>query len=109
MKKVIKKSNRGLTFSFEGKNTKFNINDRYNYIIDPKSSTIYIVSSKDEERSLKVSRKRVGSVYKSLIDIRAKAIKDSLKDADLLSIYFKEDKIIIKGLKENVLARLRKK
>lgn len=59
MKKVIKKSNRGLTFSFEGKNTKFNINDRYNYIIDPKSSTIYIVSSKDEERSLKVSRKEL--------------------------------------------------
>lgn len=109
MKKVIKKSNRGLTFSFEGKNTKFNINDRYNYIIDPKSNTIYIVSSKDEERSLKVSRKRVGSVYKSLIDIRAKAIKDSLKDADLLSIYFKEDKIIIKGLKEKCSSKITKK
>ena len=47
MKKVIKKSNRGLTFSFEGKNTKFNINEQqHNYIIDPKSSTIYSLLAK---------------------------------------------------------------
>ena len=32
-----------------------------------------------------------------------------MKDADLLSIYFKEDKIIIKGLKEKCSSKITKK
>lgn len=73
MKKIINKSNRGLTFSFEGATTNFNVGDKYRYIIDPKLNKVYIVPS-NHEKDLTVSKKKVGTKIKSLIDLRSKNI-----------------------------------
>ena len=91
-KKIIKKSLRGLTFSFNGIDTKFNIGDTYRYIVDVKSNKIYIVSAKD---GLKVSKKKSGNTVKSLIDLRAKQVLNTIKDADYLEVVCKKNVIIV--------------
>ncbi len=91
-KKIIKKSVRGLTFSFDGINTKFKIGDTYRYIIDAKNNKIYIVSAKD---GLKVSKKKSGNTIKSLIDLRAKQVVDTIKDADYLEVICKKNVIVV--------------
>jgi len=99
MKKIIKKSCRGLTFSFEGENTKFNIGNKYRYIIEPKSNKVYIVPS-TSEKSLKISKKKVGNKIKSLIDLRAKLIVENFNNVELLEISIEKNTIIISALKE---------
>lgn len=99
MKKIIKKSNRGLTFSFDGENTKFNIGNKYRYIVDPKNNKVFIIPT-DSDTSLKVSRKKVGNKVKSLIDLRAKLVLNNFQDADLIEVKIEKDSIIIEGLKE---------
>lgn len=98
MEKIIKTSNRGLTFSFNGNGTKFNIGSKYKYILDKRSRKIYILSS----GKMKVSRKRSGKHLKSLIDIRAKNIINEFKeqDVDCIKVEINKDVIIVTGLKE---------
>ena len=107
MLKKIKKSNRGVTFSFNGSGTKFNIGDNYKYIIDKKNNKIFIVSSNN---SLKVSRKKCGSKIKSLIDLRAKKVVESFKNAEFLNVEIKENIIVVTGYveKNNVFNEINK-
>lgn len=85
MKKLIKQSRRGLTFSFSGKKSNFDIGDYYKYVIEPKSKKVFIVPS-NSTRDLKVSRKKVGDNHKSLIDLRSLAIRNNFNDADSIEI-----------------------
>lgn len=99
MKKSIKHSNRGLTFSFSGAGTNFEIGDNYRYIFDKKSNKIFMVSY-DGERSLKVSRKKCGKKIKSLIDIRAKKVLKNFENADYLEVEIKDNVIVVTGYKD---------
>lgn len=65
MEKHIKKSNRGLTFSFR-ETEHLHIGSRYDYLITKQG--IRIVAS--EKGRYKVSRKRNGSSWSPLIDLR---------------------------------------
>ena len=105
MKKVIKKSNRGLTFSFHGADTKFMIGSKYRYVIEPKSKKLYILSS-DIEGTLKVSKKKVGKSIKSLIDLRSKSIKNIFEDAELLEVKIEKNTIVVDILKETITSKV---
>ena len=96
-KKRIKASKRGVTFSFDGKGTKFNCGQHYKYIVDVKSGKIFIISCKD---GLKVSKKKIGNKIKSLIDLRNEKIKNATEKADYLQILFYKDKIIVNSYAE---------
>ena len=95
MKKVIKASDRGLTFSFKHK--KFKIGSFYNYIVVPKSNKIYIIPTKE---GLKVSKKKATIENNALIDIRNKKILRFTNKADKLGIQFKENSIVITAFKD---------
>lgn len=97
----IKTSNRGLTFSFNHKYIK--VATYYKYVISNKSKKIFIIKSEDKN-GLKVSRKKIGnkSVYKSLIDLRNKKIKNTIKDGECLNIKLLDKSIIVEvKLKNN--------
>lgn len=105
MKKIIKKSNRGLTFSFLGENTNFDIGCKYRYIVEPKSGKVYIVPS-NSEKALKVSRKKVGAKIKSLIDLRSKAVIDAFSNAELLEIKIGRKTIVVEVLEETATSKI---
>lgn len=105
MKKVIKKSSRGLTFSFEGENTNFNIGSKYRYIVEPKSNKVYIVPS-NSDKALKVSKKNVGKKIKSLIDLRSKLVIDNFRNAELLEIKIDRNTIVVDILKEDITSKV---
>lgn len=105
MKKIIKRSNRGLTFSFHGENTNFNIGSNYRYIIEPKSRKIYILSS-NAKNSLKVSKKKVGKSIKSLIDLRAKSVKNVFENAEFIEVKIEKSTIVVDILREITTSKL---
>lgn len=88
--KVIKGSDRGLTFSF--KHDKFNIGEHYNYVVVPKTKKIYIIPTK---QGLKVSRKKTKFRNLALIDIRNKRIKTVTQKADKLGLTFNKNSITV--------------
>ncbi|MFR1926884.1 MAG: DNA cytosine methyltransferase [Clostridium paraputrificum] len=98
--KKIKKSNRGLTFSFSGEGTKFNIGNKYTYVLDKKTNKIYMLPSEDK-KALKISRKKSGKTLKSLIDLRSKNIIDNFKDTDYIKVEIKKDIITVEALSNN--------
>ena len=77
MEKHIKKSNRGLTFSFH-ETEHLHIGSRYDYLITKQG--IRIVAS--EKGRYKVSRKRNGSSWSPLIDLRNKEVLDTIAKLD---------------------------
>lgn len=109
MKKLLKGSKRGITFSFDSKNTNFEIGKKYRYIIEPKSKKIYIVSSPDDTpKALTVSKKKVGKKIKSLIDLRSKKIIATIKGSDFLEVTFEKDIIKVNVLKESITSKIPK-
>ncbi len=103
IKKHIKRSDRGLTFSFSSNtNKKFSIGSLYKYIVDIKGNKIYILPSLDKESALKISRKKTSREIKSLVDLRSKKVKNVVYDSDYLEVIIKENIIIIEGfIKDN--------
>lgn len=98
MIKIIKSSKRGLTFSFNAdKKSKFNIGERYNYIVDIKSNKIYLVASAQNGK-LKVSRKNCRTI-KSLIDLRSKRVIDTINNSDFLKVIIKRNTIVVESYK----------
>lgn len=88
--KIIKSSNRGLTFSFKHNN--FKIGSHYNYVVVPKANKIFIIPTK---KGLKISKKKVNIKNNSLIDLRNKKIEKITKKADKLAINFRNNSIIV--------------
>lgn len=92
MKKKIKPSERGLTFSVE-EGEGFTVGMRYCYIVDMAAQTVNIIL--DEAGTHKVSRKRSGSRIKPLFDLRCKNIRELMKNAEFAEIELSDGMIIV--------------
>lgn len=89
--KKIKGSKRGLTFTLEDKNL---IGTKFRYIIDKNKNEILIIP--DEDGTGTVSRKKCGKAnFKPLYDIRSKAVKELVCNADYLQVEQDGDNIIV--------------
>lgn len=91
MEKNIRKSRRGLTFSFQPTKT-LGIGSRYDYIID-KLGNICIVPA--ENGSHKVSRKKRGTHWIPLIDLRNREVLDAIAHMDSIQVSINGDSIQI--------------
>ena len=97
MKKRIKRSTRGLTFSLSENASQ--IGSKYRYVVDTKKGEVVIIP--DENGTLTVSRKRCGKKFKPLYDIRSKEVRELCSAADYMQIEVLEDKIIVYTYKEH--------
>lgn len=93
----IKKSNRGLTFSF-AENDHFRAGTHYRYIVDNASSEVIILA--DEKGKYKMSRK--GANAKPLVDLRNEEIRQVMSMAAYMEVEVLDDKIIVHVIKKNV-------
>lgn len=93
--KQIKTSKRGLTFSFE-ENENFPIGGHFTYVVDVKGGTVLLLPDKTGKNT--VSKKKVGMHVKSLIDLRAKQVREFLEDAELLEIEECEEGILVTAI-----------
>lgn len=101
MKKTIKGSKRGLTFSFVSPDGAFSPGSHYRYILDKDNSRIAIIPSKDGGNT--VSKKRSGLRIKSLIDLRSREVLEIVSTAEHLEIEFSDDSIQV-SVKEKAAA-----
>lgn len=92
MDKKIKESKRGLTFSFTPTET-MQIGSRYDYIIS--NSGIRIVPS--ETGRYTVSRKRSGSGWNPLIDLRNREVLDAIAGMENIRLHITADSILVSG------------
>ncbi len=90
--KEIKKSKRGLTFSFHP-NKKLGIGSRYDYVIDKAAHRIRLVPS--DTGRYKVSRKKNGVSWSPLIDLRNKEVMDAIGEMESIRISISDDAIIV--------------
>ncbi len=93
----IKKSKRGLTFSFQ-ENEYFKAGTHYRYIVDNKNEEVIILA--DENGKYKMSRKGVNA--KPLVDLRNEEIKEAMSLASYMEIEIKDDKIIVHIIKKDI-------
>ena len=89
MNKTIKRSERGLTFSFTPTNS-LSPGCRYDYTINGNE----IVISPSVNGKMTVSRKKSGSLFKSLVDIRASSVVNKIKHCDHIELEILDDVII---------------
>jgi len=97
MKKRIKASSRGLTFTLTEEDIK--IGAKYRYIIDKSNNEILIIP--DEDGNMKVSRKQTGKKIKPLFDIRSKEVKSLISTADYLEVSIRDEKIVVSVYKKS--------
>lgn len=90
--KTIKKSKRGLTFSFPSTG-KLSIGSRYDYIIDKNSRSICIQPAVDGSHT--VSRKKSGEGWSSLIDLRSREVLDTISKMESIRVSISEDSITV--------------
>ena len=102
MKKEIKGSKRGLTFSFKGSGN-FAPGEHFRYIIEPEECRITILPSSDGGNT--VSKKRSGFLVRSLIDIRTREIKEMVSEASKLEIEIENDLIVVRIIKNQIRAK----
>lgn len=95
--KKIKKSHRGLTFSFPSAG-RLAIGHRYDYVIDPAANKIRIVPA--ENGKYKVSRKKNGDSWDSLIDLRNEHILSAVAAMESIFIKITEDAIVVSDASE---------
>lgn len=91
MKKKIKASTRGLTFTLTEDDIK--IGAKYRYIIDKNNNEILIIP--DECGNMTVSKKRTGTKVKPLFDIRSKEVKKLVSAADYLEVSIRNEQIVV--------------
>lgn len=92
MQKIIKGSNRGLTFSFpDDESGMLGIGAHYDYIIGDKSVTIRA----SEKGRYTVSRKKSGAGWHALVDLRNKEILDAIAGIAHMRISITTDEIIV--------------
>ena len=94
--KRIKKSRRGLTFSFPSAG-RLSVGSHYDYVIEKESRSILIVPS--EVGRYKISRKKKGNTWNSLVDIRNKEILNTVAEMEQLYIHISDDQIIVSDAK----------
>lgn len=99
IKKTIKPSKRGLTFSFDGFGS-FEPGKKYRYILDKSNGRLMIFPVKEREKGLKVSRKKSNGKIKSLLDIRNKDVLSIMNEAEFLEIEIADTEIIITAMKK---------
>lgn len=97
--KNIKKSSRGLTFSFHPAG-QLTIGSRYEYIIDKLNKKIKIVPA--EGGRYKVSRKRNGANWDSLIDLRNKEVMAAVADMDSIRVSISNGLIVVSDASTSV-------
>ena len=90
--KIIKNSSRGLTFSFPPTD-KLGIGCHYDYIID-KETTSNRISSSSAGR-YKMSRKKNGESWNSLVDLRNREVLDTIAGMEQICISITDDEIIV--------------
>lgn len=95
----IKKSNRGLTFSF-AEREKFRVGSHYRYVIDVAKAEVIILA--DENGKYKFSHKGEGERARPLVDLRNKEIKEAMSLAAYMEIEILDDKIIVHIVKKDV-------
>lgn len=96
MKKRIKPSNRGLTFSLP--KSEISVGTRYRYIVDTSNRQILIIP--DENGRLKVSKKKVGEKIKPLFDIRSKEVRELVSEAGYLEVEICDNQIVVTAYKK---------
>ena len=97
MRKKLKKSERGVTFSVESE--AFPIGSHFRYRIDFEKKEIRIIPA---ESGNTVSRKKCGKQIKSLIDLRSKEVKMLLTDCDFMELEVGTEEITVLFCKENI-------
>lgn len=113
MKKVVKRItrkrnekgeliNRGLAFDFRKIKNKallktFGIGKSYRAVVDVKTKKIFIIPTEKGKDTLTVSKKKTVNGVVSLIDNRRDAVKNALKDAEVLDIIIKGNLIVVEG------------
>ena len=109
MKKISEKiikggSNRGLTFSDVNlKESGMGIGEHFKVLIDKENKKVILETSKE---GMTVSRKKSGSDYKPLVDIRSKEVVEQFKESDKLLVeFFDGGRVIIKSLREGETAK----
>ena len=99
MKKILKMSKRGITFSFDSKESeKFSIGSKYTYVYDVDQNNLVIFPSDNEGNT--VSRKKAGSTVKSLIDIRNSKVLEQFKGSKYLVVTVEDEMIRVEGITE---------
>lgn len=93
----IRKSNRGLTFSFN-ENEHFKVGSHYRYIVDTANSEVILIA--DENGKYKLSRK--GANAKPLVDLRNEEIKEAMSLASYMEIEICDSQIIVHIIKKSV-------
>ncbi len=93
----IKRSSRGLTFSF-AENESFKAGTHYRYIIDNESAEVIILA--DEKGKYKMSRK--GANEKPLVDLRNEEIKQAISLAAYMEIEILDSKIVVHIINKSV-------
>lgn len=93
----IKKSNRGLTFSFEANDT-FKAGTYYRYFLDVQNSEVILVP--DEEGKYKLSRK--GEHAKPLVDLRNTEIRNFISLAEYMEIEVLDEKIVVRVINKHI-------
>ena len=97
MKKIIKPSERGLTFSVE-EGDGFSVGMRYRYVLDMANRTVNIIP--DECGTHVVSKKRSGRRIKPLFDLRCKNIRWIMKNADFVEIEASDGMITVRAFRK---------
>ena len=93
MKKTLKQSKRGLTFSLD-QSENFPIGMKYRYFINKESGEIIIIPDKNGKHT--VSRKKSGKRLKPLFDIRSKEVKELCIHAEYMEVVVETHRIIVK-------------
>lgn len=101
--KTIKGSRRGLTFSFPSVG-KLAVGAHYDYIIERSPFRIRIIAA--EQGPYTVSRKRSGSTWKSLIDLRSSRVLTAIAAMERISIRITDSEIIISDADAKARAKL---
>ncbi|MCI5512472.1 MAG: DNA cytosine methyltransferase [Eubacterium sp.] len=96
IRKKIKNSKRGLTFSLSENSIK--IGTHYRYVVDKVRHQILIIP--DENGQLIVSRKKTKYSEKPLFDIRSKDVREMVATADYLEVVAEESQIVVFALKK---------
>ncbi|MGN0485548.1 MAG: DNA cytosine methyltransferase [Lachnospiraceae bacterium] len=103
MKKEIKASKRGLTFSFPSSG-KFSPGEHFRYVIEPQQNRITIVPT--QEGGNTISKKRSGLMIRSLIDIRTREIKEMVSGAAKIEVEIEQNLIVVRVLQGPVQSKI---
>lgn len=92
VEKVISTSSRGITFSDE---SLFSIGTKVKYVIDHEEKKLFISPNIESRNQITVSRKKSGTRYVPLVDIRNKEVLQLFADTENLHITITENEVVV--------------